>query len=118
MNCGFNPGYNYYLKDDKLVLRIECPGNIELSCNHRVVDKYNLIEIRGIKNKDKEPINLEDNIFNSREFGKFSIDIPLLIDLENTKPKIIKKEGLFIIKFQIKSNKNNIVEYKGDEEEI
>ena len=118
MNCGFNPGYNYYLKDDKLVLRIECPGNIELSCNHRVVDKYNLIEIRGIKNKDKEPINLQDNIFNGREFGKFSIDIPLLIDLENTKPKIIKKEGLFIIKFQIKSNKNNIVEYKGDEEEI
>ena len=41
-----------------------------------------------------------------------------MIDLENTKPKIIKKEGLFIIKFQIKSNKNNIVEYKGDEEEI
>ena len=118
MNCGFNPGYNYYLKDDKLVLRIECPGNIELSCNHRVIDKYNLIEIRGIKNKDKEPINLQDNIFNGREFGKFSIDIPLMIDLENTKPKIIKKEGLFIIKFQIKSNKNNIVEYKGDEEEI
>ena len=117
-NSGFNPDYNYYLKNNKLILKIECPGNIELSCNHRLIGKYNIIEIKGIKNKDKEPKDLKDNIYNSREFGKFSIDIPLMIDLENTKPKIIKKEGLFIIEFPIKLKKNNLVEYKEEEEEI
>ena len=116
-NSGFNPDYNYYLKNNKLILKIECPGNIELSCNHRLIGKYNIIEIKGIKNKDKEPKDLKDNIYNSREFGKFSIDIPLMIDLENTKPKIIKKEGLFIIEFPIKLKKNNLVEYKEEEEE-
>ena len=115
-NSGFNPDYNYYLKNNKLILKIECPGNIELSCNHRLIGKYNIIEIKGIKNKDKEPKDLKDNIYNSREFGKFSIDIPLMIDLENTKPKIIKKEGLFIIEFPIKLKKNNLVEYKEEEE--
>ena len=117
-NSGFNPDYNYYLKNNKLILKIECPGNIELSCNHRLIGKYNIIEIKGIKNKDKEPKDLKDNIYNSREFGKFSVDIPLMIDLENTKPKIIKKEGLFIIEFPIKLKKNNLVEYKEEEEEI
>ena len=104
---------------------MEAPGNIKkmlnkrnISRNHNLVDKYNIIEIRGQKNKDKEPNDLKDNIFNGREFGEFSVDIPLMIDLENIKPNISKKEGLFIIEFPLKQQINKIFEYKGDDEEI
>ena len=116
---GFNPCFNYYIKNNNLILKMEAPGNINIVCNHKLVDKYNIIEIRGRKNKDKEPINLKDNIFNGREFGEFSVDIPLMIDLENIKPNISKKEGIFIIEFPLKSQINRIFEYKNkDDEEI
>ena len=114
----FNPCFNYYRKNNSLILRMEAPGNINLSCNHRIVEKYNMIEIRGIKNKDNEPINLIDNIYNSREFGEFSIDIPLMIDLENKQPIISKRDGIFIIEFAIKERLSSIFEYKGDDEQI
>ena len=116
---GFNPCFNYYIKNNNLILKMEAPGNINIVCDHKLVDKYNIIEIRGRKNKDKEPIDLKDNIFNGREFGEFSVDIPLMIDLENIKPNISKKEGIFIIEFPLKSQINRIFEYKNkDDEEI
>ena len=117
-NNGFNPCFNYYIKNNNLILKLEAPGNINIACDHKIVDKYNIIEIRGRKNKDKEPENLKDNIFNGREFGEFSVDIPLMIELENIKPNISKKEGLFIIEFPLKQQINKIFEYKGDDEEI
>ena len=117
-NNGFNPCFNYYIKNDKLILKLEAPGNINISCNHKLVEKYNIIEVRGIKNRDKEPNNLQDNIFNGREFGEFSVDIPLMIDLENIQPNISKKEGIFIIEFQLKRKFNKIIEYQGYNDEI
>ena len=114
---GFNPCFNYYIKNNNLILKMEAPGNINIVCDHKLVDKYNIIEIRGRKNKDKEPINLKDNIFNGREFGEFSVDIPLMIDLENIKPNVSKKEGIFIIEFPLKSQINRIFEYKNEDDE-
>ena len=114
---GFNPCFNYYIKNNNLILKMEAPGNINIICDHKLVDKYNIIEIRGRKNKDKEPINLKDNIFNGREFGEFSVDIPLMIDLENIKPNVSKKEGIFIIEFPLKSQINRIFEYKNEDDE-
>ena len=117
-NNGFNPCYNYYIKSNNLIFNMEAPGNINITCDHRIVEKYNMLEIRGVKNKDKEPKNLIDNIYNTREFGEFSIDIPLMIDLDNKKPKISKNEGVFKIEFPLRNKIKNIIEYEGEEEEI
>ena len=58
----------------------------------------------GKKNKDQEPEKLEDNIFNTREFGDFVVDIPLKTEdynILNKDPEIQFKMGLFIIKYQL-----------------
>jgi hypothetical protein len=117
-NSGFNPCYNYYIKNDTLILRMEAPGNVKISCDYKISEKYHFIEIRGVKNMDKEPVNTQDNIYNGREFGEFLVEIPLMIYLENKKPKIEKVQGVYIIKYQIKEDTNNIIEYKEDDEDI
>ena len=117
-NSGFNPCYNYYIKNDTLILRMEAPGNVKISCDYKISEKYHFIEIKGVKNMDKEPVNTQDNIYNCREFGEFLVEIPLMIYLENKKPNIEKVQGVYIIKYQIKENTNNIIEYKEDDEDI
>ena len=117
-NSGFNPCYNYYIKNDTLILRMEAPGNVKISCDYKISEKYHFIEIKGVKNMDKEPVNTQDNIYNCREFGEFLVEIPLMIYLENKKPNIEKIQGVYIIKYQIKEDTNNIIEYKEDDEDI
>ncbi len=116
---GFMPVYNYYRKDDKLIVRIEAPGNCELKTN--VVDsgEYRYIRIEGNKKKDKEPEEIKDNIYSNREIGDFSLDIPLKAseyNIKNEPPDIKNPKGLFIITFTIDENKN-IGEFKPNEEE-
>ena len=41
-----------------------------------------------------------------------------MIYLENKKPNIEKVQGVYIIKYQIKEDTNNIIEYKEDDEDI
>ena len=117
-NNGFNPCYNYYLKDDKLIIRLEAPGNVDIKIYHKITEKFNIIEIKGEKRIDKEPKNIEDIIFNGREFGEFSIDIPLMMNIDNKKPNIKKDEGIFFLEFSIKKNTNTIYKYEGKDEEI
>ena len=38
--------------------------------------EYNNIRIKDEKIKYKEPVSIEDNIFNEREYGKFSFEVP------------------------------------------
>ena len=66
--------------------------------------------------KDKE-YKGEDIIVNSREYGDFSIEIPLLEQLDNKSPNIIKKNGIFKIEFAIRKNNNHVFKYEGNEEE-
>ena len=74
---GFEPTYNYYKKDDKLIIRVETPGNCNLESRCENIGEYTVIKISGNKIKDIEPKELKENIFNSREIGDFSLDIPL-----------------------------------------
>ena len=116
---GFIPCYNYFLKDDKLILRLETPGNVNISVEYIIGEKCNIIQIKGEKKKDKEPFDLKDNTYNDREFGEFSIDIPIMIYLDITiKPEIIFKYGIYTIIYCLRKNTNIIYEYKGDEEEM
>ena len=117
-NNGFNPCYNYYIKDDKLIIRMEAPGNVDIRTHHKISEKFNIIEIKGEKKIDIEPKNLEDIIFNGREFGEFYIAIPLMMNIDNKKPKIEKKEGVFVLEFSILKNTNIVYKYEGSDEEI
>ena len=63
-----------------------------------------LLKLEGRKKKDKEPIKDEDNIFNTREYGKFLIEIPLKAEeyyLKNEQPNLITKRGVFMIEYQL-----------------
>jgi len=57
---GYMPVYNYYRKDDKLIIRIEAPGNCELKTSVVKSGEYNYIKMEGVKRKDKEPAEGEE----------------------------------------------------------
>ena len=59
----------------------------------------------GEKRNDKDPKNASDNVYTSREYGKFSIDVPIKHEdkyiLKNVKPKIDNKRGIIFFEFQL-----------------
>ena len=59
------------------IVRVEIPGNCEVWSKIEIQGEYNMIKIFGEKIKDKEPANLEQNIYNSRESGRLVLEIPL-----------------------------------------
>ena len=87
----FIPKYNYFKPDENtLEIRVEVPGNIQCNVTHKVEDDKTIITIIGKKQKDKIPRKNEDNLFNTREFSEFEINIPLLIQdfkINERKPK-------------------------------
>ena len=101
---GFEPNYNYYKKDNKLIVRVEAPGNCTINSTIDYAGEYTIIRLSGKKTKDKEPEKIEDNLFNSRELGDFSLDIPLKTDdflIKNEEPQYEKKNGLFFVTYII-----------------
>ena len=115
---GFDPTYNYYRKDNKIIVRLEAPGNCKLNSSIEYSGEYTIIKIYGNKKKDKEPEKLEDNLFNSREIGDFSVDIPLKADdftLENKEPNIRDMKGVIILEYNL-IEKNKRTEYEEEDD--
>ena len=114
---GFEPNYSYY-KDtqeegvEKIIVKLEAPGNSRVTSNIDYVGEYTIIRLKGNKKKDKFPEKVEDNLYNNRELGDFSLDIPLKTEdyLINSQidPKIEEKKGLLIIEY-------NLIKKKGKE---
>ena len=105
---GFEPAYNYYKKDDKVIIRVEAPGNSSIKSNVDAAGEYKIIRLTGNKKKDKEPAKLEDNLFNSREFGTFSLDIPLKNEdflIKNENPNYTEKKGVLLLEFKLEEKK-------------
>ena len=104
---GFNPCYNVYKKDNKIILKFETPGNVNLSYDYKIEGCYNIIEVKGKKKIDKDIENEKDNIINNREFGEFIIQIPLKLSeyrISNELPKIHKNEGITYIEYGLCNN--------------
>ena len=102
----FEPKYNCYQKDDKYIAKIECPGNFGISdYSLKEIGGYKFLTIMGEKRNDKDPKNASDNVYTSREYGKFSIDVPIKYEdkytLKNSKPKIDNKRGIIFFEFQL-----------------
>ena len=113
------PVYNYYKKENKIIVRVEAPGNCSLKSTIETLGEYLYIRLEGEKKVDKEPEKQEDNIYKNREFGKFTLDIPLKAseyNLKNKEPKVDRKHGVFILEYEIEENKS-ITEYKQREDD-
>jgi len=106
---GFNPNFNYYLKDNnKIILKIEAAGNSSITSTSIEVGEYTCLKIKGNKKIDKEPEKLDDNLFNSREFGEFFLNIYLKQNdnkllLKNEPPKIWEKKGILFLEYQLEA---------------
>ena len=110
---GFEPKYNIFCKDNKIIVRVEAPGNCDLESKIEIQGEYNVIKLYGEKRKDKEPENLDKNIFTSREIGPFSLEIPLKFSeyhLKAQAPKMDCKKGVYMVEYEL-------VSYEGKKEE-
>ena len=111
-----------YKKENKIILRIEASGNTNLEAPEiEFAGEYNIIKIKGEKKKDKEPVNKEENIFNTREDGKFSFEVPLKAEdylLSNDEAKINDKKGVFMIEFNLAQKAKSKGHYISTEDEI
>lgn len=103
----YEPAYNIYKKDNKIIIRVEISGNFNITAERLLNGEFIIIRLKGEKKRDLEPENLDDNIYNTRKFGKFALDIPLIAEnyyLKRKKPKIISKNGLIIIEYEFDNN--------------
>jgi HSP20 family molecular chaperone IbpA len=101
---GFEPTYNLFRKDNKIIVRVEAAGNCKLESEIEFAGEYNIIKLRGEKKKDKEPKNEKDNLFNTREYGSFSLEIPLKTEdylLSNDGPQIDIKKGIVFLEYNL-----------------
>ena len=118
----FEPTYNLYKKDNKIILRIEASGNTNLEAPEiEFAGEYNIIKIKGEKKKDKEPVNKEENIFNTREDGKFSFEVPLKAEdylLSNEEAEIKDKRGVFMVEFKLAQKAKSKGHHISTEDEI
>ena len=118
---GYEPTFNYYKKDDQIIVRIEAPGNCDFETEIKPSGDKTIIKIEGNKNPDKEPENSKDNIYNNREMGKFSINIPIESSkylIQNANPQFDKKNGIIILCFNLEKPKRKGVFKQKVEDEV
>ena len=118
---GFEPTYNYYLKDDKIYVRLEAPGNCTISSTTEYSGEYTIIKLTGEKKPDKEQDKIHTLFFNNREIGKFSLELPIKTEedyiIKNEDPKVTNKKGLLELAYSVEKKKNTFnYEYKEEEE--
>ena len=117
---GFEPTYNLFKQENKIIVRVEAAGNCKLDSDIEFAGEYNIIKLWGEKKKDKEPKNEKDNIFNTREYGNFSLEIPLKTEdylLSNEPPSIENKKGILFLEYNLakKAKKIGFETTKDDE---
>ena len=101
---GFEPKYNVFQEDNKIKVRLEVPGHINIQSDIEEGGNYNIIKLSGKKKEDSKPEKLEDNIYNTREYGEFSLEIPISKDyiLERKKPFYNKIDGLHMFEYNLR----------------
>ena len=108
---GFEPNYSYYKTNDAIVINIEVPGKCYLESSVQYTGEYTIIKINGRKEKDVN-INMENNhIFNGREFGKFSLDIPIKQEdfvIKNERPLFYSENGIIVLTYKIEKILNTV----------
>ena len=117
---GYEPTFSYFKKDNKIILKIEVPGNYSIESSLYPVGEFNYIKITGSKNKDKEPKDPKENIDNTREFGNFTLNIPLRAEdypIKNTEPHFFDKKGIIFFEYELEE-KIKKIKIQTNEEDI
>ena len=74
---GFEPTYNYYFQNNKIIVRVEAPGNCNISSTLDYIGEYTIIKLLGEKKQDKDQDKIQTLFFNNRKKGKFSLELPI-----------------------------------------
>ena len=116
---GFVPKYNYFKNGDFICLRVEVPGNYKINCGKlKYRGEYTIIPINGEKIKDGTPQKIEENLYTTREFGKFEVNIYLQTEKFNIKnekvnPKTQNGVAVFNFALQTEEFDNEITSFTG-----
>ena len=119
----FAPPYKVFKpkNEDKIIIKIEVPGRYTIKCKISYEIENTIITLEGKKRKDIEQENNTDhNIYNTRKFGYFYLDIPLNTEKYpiNIYPKIYNFKGIIILEFRLKKkDEENYLIYEGEEEQ-
>ena len=122
---GFEPKYNFYKETkentEKIVVRVEAPGNTTLESTIEYIGENTMIKLQGYKKQDQDPEKLDDNLYNTRELGFYSIEIPLKTEefmIKNIPPKMTKKSGLLILEYLLENKSKGAIKYEYKEEDL
>ena len=90
-----------------LGINVEIPGIFTLESSCQSIGEYNTIIIFGSKINDLN-IPRGNNLFNSgREFGEFSLEIPIRLEgyvIKNEKPSYMKNDGIISVIYKIEKH--------------
>jgi len=108
---GFIPKYNYFKDGDNICLRVEVPGNYKINCGKiQYRGEYTIIPINGEKIKDSIPKKIEENLYTTRDFGKFEVNIYLQTEKFNIKNEKVNpktQNGVAIFNFPLQTEEFN-----------
>ena len=108
---GLEPKYNVFVNERLLEIRVELPGNCTPEVGAPIyLGEDTVITVSGNKNYDKEPKNPEDCIYNSREYGKFEIDIAFKTGDYKINPKLKEAKllkGILILKYELYNDESD-----------
>ena len=79
-SSGFEPHYSYYKTENEIVINVEIPGIFTLESSSETMGEYNTIKIFGSKINDLNITRGNNSFNNGREFGEFSLEIPIKQD--------------------------------------
>ena len=110
---GFEPKYDYYVNEDKLVINIEMPGDFkDVKVRTDSEGAYTIININGNKyNQIKEKNENEKIVYlgKYRDYGEFNIRIKIEgYNLKDNKPNVMKRndKGITTIEYNLKTGDN------------
>ena len=101
---GLEPNYSYYKSNDAIIVKLEVPGNCDLETSCHFGGEYTIIKINGRKERDGNLEIENNNIYNGREYGNFSLNIPIKQEdfiIKNEKPLFYNENGIIILSYKI-----------------
>ena len=106
-SSGFEPNYSYYITENAIVINVEIPGIFSIKSSSESIGEYNTIKITGSKIDDLNIIRGNNSVNNGREFGEFSLDIPIKLEgfiIKNEEPLFVKNDGIISVIYKIEKH--------------
>ena len=106
-SSGFEPHYSYFITENAIVINVEIPGIFSLQSSSQSIGEYNTIKIFGSKISDLNIIKGNNIVNNGREFGEFSLEIPIRLEgyvIKNENPLFVRNDGIVSVIYKIEKH--------------